>query len=234
MNRHPDASLRLAPCPFAAGLLLALFCPACAMKEGLLGPADSYDLDDTADAPEDSADDSGGWDGMTPGYWSLSATVLVEEGAPVAGDTAVSLQLLDAVLGAEGVICTATWDSPMVAAADVPDPLVFHWWEVSSAGTLNGNCTTAQQRFLPTELGLGLGELLPDLAAVLDPAGYGEVAGSLYGAFVQMAPEADVWAFGVAATEAGFTGDVDAVGASPVPNGTYAFLPIYLLPLDRR
>jgi hypothetical protein len=208
----------------------------CAIGSDLFGPADSRDPEDSGGLDGDSADDTAGWDGMSPGYWSLSASVLIEEGAPVPGDTALSLQLLDAVLGAEGVICTAVWDSPQVAAGVPPDPVVFHWWEVSAAGVPGGDCTTAQIRFLPTALGLGLGDLLPDLAAVLDPGGYGDVAGSLYGAFVRMGADVDreVWAFGVAATDAGFAGDTDAVSGFPVPNGTYRFEPLYLLPLDRR
>lgn len=235
MHRHLHVSPAYPPAPrlavLAAGLLGSV---ACTGDFEFSRYDDSGGLVDSDTAPEDSLDDTSGWDGMTPGYWVLEANVLVEEGAPAAGDSSVTLRLLDAELESEGPICTVVWSDPSFEVLDVPDPLVYHWWAVDSQGDFGGTCSGAQRRFLPERLLLGLGSLFPDIAAVLEPAGYGDVSGSLYGAYIQTSEQADAptWAFGVVATAAGYAGQTVPVAAPPVPNGTYRFEPIYLLPLE--
>jgi hypothetical protein len=237
MYRHSEANPAL-PCTVRRAVLTVAFLGAGACAFG--NEADFFDdtsgAVDSDTAPEDSLDDTSGWDGMTPGYWALEAEVSIEEGAPVPGDSSVTLRLLDAELASDGLICTVTWPTPTFEILAAPDAMIFHWWSVAPQEIFGGNCTAAQRRFLPEQVLLGIGELFPDVAAVLDSTGYGEVSGSLYGAYVQPSTEADAatWAFGIAATDSGYAGETSPVSAAPVPNGTYRVEPIFLLPLEGR
>jgi len=213
----------------------ALACSVgCALADGFAPLVESGDGDDSSVAPEDSDADSGGWDGPAPVWWTLSAAILIEEGAPAQGDASVSIALLAEEGEADASLCTATWTSPGMVVLDVPDPLLFHWWQLVLDGVPEGNCGAQLQRFLPDGGELGIGALHPDVAAVLEPAGYDGLSGYLYGAYLRPAQARDdvIWAFGVAGTEASYLAEELPVSQAPLPNGTYRIEPIYLLPLQ--
>ncbi len=166
-----------------------------------------------------------------PSWWLLEAELLVEDQAAVVGDAQVTSSLLDELADSADSICSMTQAVASITEEKSPDEMIFHWWDLTLAGG-EGTCNAAQADHLPQQLHLGLGQLHADIAALLEPTGYEGMDEHLYGAYVQLLGEEDIWAFGIAATGAGFDADQEAVDEAPIPNGTYQVVPVYLLPLQ--
>lgn len=108
--------------------------------------------------------------------------------------------------------------------AEVPDPVVYHWWELQ-VGALEGDCV--DHLTLPGTLRLGLGALHPQLVPGLERHELREVEDSMYGSYASFeAPWGDglagtTYAFGFAGTAQDMAGDAPAVGVAPMPDGSY-------------
>lgn len=193
---------------------------------------DTGSLDDSGGGPPDSDDETGSVDEADPSWWALSATILVEDSLPVQGDTTLVVTLIDDGADISSPICQARYEGVELPAQDLPDPLLYHWWLATLADPVT-DCSAHLLTWIPTSILLGIGTLHPDVAALLEPAGYDQVESYLYGAYLQADSQA-IWTYGVTATAAGFAGEQLPVAEAPVPDGTYSIVPIYLLPLQGR
>jgi hypothetical protein len=222
-STHPAAVL---------AALLTLSSQGCSSDQAFELGDDSGWADDSSPDPIDSDDDTGDEDQPDPAWWSLSATVLIEEALPVQGDTTLTVTLIDESADTANPICVARYDQVELTIQDTPDALVYHWWRID-LGEPTTDCSPHPLTRIPTTLELGIGAVHPDIASLLEPAGYDEIEPYLYGAYLRAESE-DIWTWGVAATAAGFGAEQLPVTEPPVPDGTYSFVPIYLLPLQGR
>lgn len=183
-------------------------------------------------APEDGTDDAdvqdtgtiedtgGGADTPVPDGWVVEAQLALAGGVPVADGATIRVDFVEA--GDDAVACTVEIDPTGVAGAASPDASIWAWWEVVVVP--EGSTCSA----LPETIGLGVGELHPDARARLGAAGRDDVADSLFGAYVRV-NDGPLWVYGYAGTEGDLAGD--DVAADPPPDGVYALLPLYVLPL---
>lgn len=215
----------------AAIAILPLLSVGCMSDMAYDGADDTAGALDSGWGPPDSDDDTGDEDQLDPTWWSLAVTSLMEEGSPVQGDTSLVISLIDESADPGSPICQATYDQPALTVLDVPDPSIYHWWQVE-LGEPTTDCSTHQLTWIPLLLELGVGSLHPDIAALLEPSGYAEVEPYLYGAYLRSGKSQTIWTYGIAATAAGFAGDQAPVSEPPIPDGTYSLVPIYLLPLQ--
>lgn len=173
--------------------------------------------DDNDSGSADTAED----DTPPPDGWAPLATLAIVGGLPSADGAVVDVEFVSAEEDATS--CTVTLDVAALTpdvAADATE--VWAWWEFDVV-TADVACA-----LLPATLGLGVGELLPDVRARLGADGYDDVADSLFGAYVRV-DGGEVWTYGYAGTEADLAGD--DLAAAPPPDGTYTLAPLYLLPL---
>jgi hypothetical protein len=191
---------------------------------------DTGSENDSGGDPTDSDEDTGDADQPDPSWWALSATILVEDTLPVQGDTTLVISLIDEDADIDSPICQASYDGVELGSQDLPDPLLFHWWQATLAEPTT-DCSTHLLTWIPSSIQLGIGALHPDVAALLEPAGLHEIEPYLYGAYLQASSQT-IWTYGVSATAAGFAGEQLPVAEAPVPDGTYSMVPIYLLPLQ--
>ena len=222
-STHPAQALTLL-------VSIPLLLQGCMSDGAWDGIFDTADADDTAQSPADSDDDTSGSDFADPSWWSLSATVLMEDALPVQDDTNLVVALIDESADASAPICQATYSHVELTVQEVPDPSIYHWWQVS-LGEPETECSAHLLERVPSTVELGLGILHPDIAALLEPAGYQDIESFLYGGYLRTEAQT-IWTWGIAATSAGFDAEQDPVAEAPVPNGTYSFVPIYLLPLQ--
>lgn len=210
-------------CLAALGIL-----PSCT-EQGL---ADGSAQDDSASAldsglPEDS--DTGAQDEVEWAAWfSVGGSWTLQDGAPVG---------LEVVLGAwpedpKGApLCTSTRAASALRDVNSPDPSIYHWWLVD-LGPDDAACAFADE--VPRRLILGLGQLHPEMVPALDRFDLDTAVGSLYGAFAAFPDTSNLdgsvpYAYGFAGTSSDRAGAGDAVGQAPLPDGTYAVTPVYLL-----
>lgn len=177
---------------------------------------EDVEIQDTGGAADTGTDG----DEPVPDGWIVQAVLGLAGGVPVADGASVRLDFVEA--GDQAVACAVGLDPTGVAGAASPDPAIWAWWEVDVVPE-DPACSA-----LPDTLGLGVGELHPDARARLGAAGRDDVAASLYGAYVQV-NDGPLWVYGYAGTDADLAGD-DAA-ADPPPDGLYALLPLYVLPL---
>lgn len=200
-------------------LLLAASLAGCADYALEKGAPQDAEADEGGDADDSDHADTGS-DEAAPNGWYPDATFGLVSGGPVADGASITVVYGDSASG--DVTCVASLDPSPLVAGDPPDETIWAWWE-GPVTTLDTACDGQ-----PDTLGLGIGELHPDVRARLGAAGLDDVADSLFGAFVRVNGE-DLWAFGYAGTDADLGGD-DAA-ANPPPDGTYTLSALYLLPL---
>lgn len=190
---------------------------------------DSATGDPTGDSGPDT-DDSG--ELLADAAWfALDGEVeLIDGSASVA---TINIRFLADEVG-EGTLCTDAFEVLAMQPRDVPDPLVFHWWDVVIDPS-SGACAGAER--LPSSLRFGLGELYPQVVAGVDQHGLGDVKDSLYGSYASFdAPVGDgvdqtTYAYGYAGTEGDRLGETVAVEAGPMPDGLYLVTAFYLFEL---
>jgi len=199
--------------------LLALACSDSRIGKGT-ADMDEDNADDTGSDPTDTGDDGG----VVPTWWTLSARVEVRDAAPALDGVEVRLQVLDG--NSTDTLCETTLDTTEVLAGVPPDDTIGWWWELDVQP--DDGCDDVAAA-LPTHLGVGIGELVPDVRARLGSVALDPVADSLYGAYVQA--DADtVYTFGWAGTDADIAGD--DIAQQPPPDGQYRVEPLFLLALS--
>lgn len=218
---------------FPAAFAMLLLSPLGCMVDGAINElADTGGGNDSGTDPLDSADDTGDWDQADPVWWSLAGTVLVEDALPILGDTSFRITMIDESADPENPICQASYDEMALTVLDSPDPSIFHWWAATLGEPTYSDCSPHLLTRVPATIELGIGSLHPDIAALLEPAGYAEVEAYLYGAYLRTEGVQTIWTYGVAATAAGFDAEQLPVDEGPLPDGTYSVVPIYLLPVE--
>lgn len=202
-------------------LLLLLAAPLAGCADYALENKSSEDAEsDEGGDVGDSDDADTGLEEPVPDGWFPDATYGLAAGVPVADGASLSVVYADSTSG--DIACSAALDPAGLVAGESPDEAIWAWWE-GPVTTLDSACEG-----LPDTLGLGIGELHPDVRARVGADGLDDVADSLFGAYVRVNGE-DLWAFGYAGTAADLAGDDPA--ASPPPDGTYTLTALYLLPL---
>jgi len=224
------SSTHPAPAPFAV-VILSLLLQGCMSDHAFDNADDTSSAFDSAWNPPDSDDDTDGEDQIDPSWWSLAATILMEDGSSVQSDTTVVISLIDDTADPANPICQASYDQVELAVLDLPDANIYHWWQATLGDPVT-DCSTHRLTWIPADIQLGIGALHPDIAALLEPAGHADVESYLYGAYVRSGQDDTIWTYGISATAAGWDGEQLPVGEGPVPNGTYSLVPIYLLPLQ--
>ena len=210
--------------------MLPLVLTAC-MSDSLLGAADSGDADgsDHSSPPETGLDDTGL--GADPVWFDVSGSLTLEAGRLTEGSLTISALPEDTSLGP---ICSGTYALNAEPVELVPDPVVFHWWDLELSGEAP-DCPGADGA--PRHLRLGLGELYPALEQGVDEHGLGGVKASLYGAYASFeAPVGDglegtTYAFGYGGTEQDRAGETTTATEPPMPDGTYQLTGYYLFRL---
>lgn len=189
-------------------------------------------VSDTAAREVDSdglADDSGAEDSaeVQPTWFGLDAVFLLEEGQ-ISSMTVTHRIYPDPP--SKGLICSSERAAVEILTLEqTPDPLVWHWFEVS-LGEDSGDCSEAA--LVPRTFRMGVGDFYPDLAPAL--ADTELKAGNLYGSYASFeAPSGDglegtTYAYGYAGTPANRSGEAAAVEEGPLPDGPYSVTGWYL------
>ncbi len=212
-------------------IAVSLLVQGCMSDQAFEGAWDSGSADDTGAPVFDSGHDTGDEDQPDPAWWSLEVTALMEDGQPVQSDTTLVISLIDASADPANPICQASYPQPEISVEDPPDSSIFHWWQIS-LGEPSTDCSGHALEHVPATLSLGIGALHPDIAALLEPAGYDEIEAYLYGTYLGTDDVQTIWTYGIAATAAGWAAEQLPVTEPPIPDGTYSLVPVYLLPLQ--
>jgi len=224
------SSTQPAPAPFAV-VILSLLLQGCMSAQSFDGADDTSSAADSGWDPTDSDDDTDDGDQTDPSWWSLNATILMEDGLSVQSDTTVVISLIDDTADPASPICQASYEQVEFAVLDSPDASIYHWWQAALSEPVT-DCSAHRLTWIPADIELGIGALHPDIAALLEPAGHADIEPYLYGAYVRSGQEDTIWTYGISATAAGWDSEQLPVSEGPVPNGTYSLVPIYLLPLQ--
>ncbi|TNE85788.1 MAG: hypothetical protein EP330_24440 [Deltaproteobacteria bacterium] len=194
---------------------------ACSAGDMALTERETGDPLDTA-----TEGDTDGTPDLPAATWvALSGTLLLADGSPDLTASSLTWTYYD---GEMAEICT--YVAPVATAADLtlPDPALYTWWALTTDDSADdGSCLTR-----PVELNLGLGAIDGSLAPAMDAAEVDDAAAP-YGLYAQVGWEAidaetPVWIFGLAGTAGAFDGTEPAVGAAPLPDGSYELQPLHL------
>lgn len=190
------------------------------------GAAARYDSGAAADLGADG-DDGGGEGAAGAGlWWTLGAALTLVDGAPSPAEGALDVRVLDDA-GAE--LCAAAVSVEAVRPISAPDPVILGWWELS-LGPWEPTCAAGQAtRPMGEALSLGVGELHPEVAALL-PAQDGlpaAAAARLNGAYAQLSADEDPVAFGIAGPAEAFAGEAGPWTEGPLPDGALSVQAVY-------
>lgn len=204
-------------------LALGLSLGGCAAGAGASAPFDSGAASDLG-----ADGDDGGGEGAAGArlWWTMGAALTLIDGAPLAVGGALDVRVLDDA-GVE--LCAAAVAVEAVRAITPPDPVILGWWELS-LGPWEPACAGAQAtRPMGEALTLGVGELHPEVAALL-PAqdALSAAAGArVNGAYAQLSADEDPVAFGIAGPAEAFAGEAGPWTSAPLPDSALAVQPIY-------
>ena len=193
------------------------------------GAADSTEGADTgsttdAGGGDDGAEDTGPVVDVAA-WWRLRATIEVVEGLAQAAGGQLEIESYDAELNLR---CEATAEVARVSELTPSEPALAAWWQVV-AGEWSGTCVDWDQPIPVASVQLGVGEMHPEIVAVLDTV-EGASAGSeasLNGAYARVESSGDIYVFGAAGLPAAFAGVGEPATLSPLPDGTWTFAPAY-------
>lgn len=193
---------------------------------GLFDFPDESDADtEMGDTAEEDVIDRSSW-------WSLSASLVIAKGQPVSEQSQLTLTLYDAGLSA---LCAVAVPIDAAVVSVPPDASlsqddgtrfegIYAWWDVTVGGVTDPGCD-GYDLPLPETLGLGIGEMNPEIQARYDSVdASGVSAGALNGAYTIVDGES-LYVFGVAATTETFEFGGARVEAAPIPDGTWVFHP---------
>lgn len=195
--------------------------------------ANGGDPRDTANGVDDTNADSSE-EPVAARYWSLDGVVAVVDGAIDASSSDLRVDLWESgasVCQAQGdTASSATGSAVLVSGSALATPPsdvpLWSWWTLSLA---EGEAPCADA--LPvSELSLGFGAYDARLDPAADASGLGDGVNTLLGAYLLPRTDGPVWVFGVAGTEAQWSGE--APPASVVPDGIYRIQTLYLLPVE--
>lgn len=201
-----------------------------AAEKGLAAGADG-----TADAGADSGDsatgvgaDSGAEDagGLLPAvWWRLGASIEIVDGQVSEEQTTLLLESLDED---RQIRCTAEAPVERMTLLGPPEPEIFVWWQVVP-GAWSGDCVDLGEVVSVAGFQLGIGELHPELRAVIGSVEEAEPGSeeSLNGAFARIETGADVYVFGLAGVEAAYRGEGDPAVDAVLSDGTWLVQPVY-------
>ena len=179
---------------------------------------------DTGFQPADTASD----ESPEPVWWSIDGQVPVQGANPVVEGASLTFSVYPAEGREGGNLCATQVPAVSVAAEPAPEAAVYAWW-LLDLGIGDGACDALGVAF-PGSLHIGVGELDPNIVAVLGDAGYSDLEANLYGAYVSIEPDGELWVYGVAGTADNYGGEAPS-DALPIPDGVWEIRGIYLLPL---
>jgi hypothetical protein len=204
-------------------VMLGLSLVGCAAGEGAAARSDSGAASDLGADGDDGGGEGAAGAGL---WWTLGAALTLVDGAPVPAAGALDLRVLDDA-GVE--LCAAAVAIEDVRAISPPEPVILGWWELS-LGPWEPTCTGAQAaRPMGEALTLGVGELHPEVAALL-PAqdGLPAAAGDrLNGAYAQLSADEAPVAFGIAGPAEAFAGEAGPWTEAPLPDSALAIQAVY-------
>lgn len=192
---------------------------ACSNDGSLFGPTSDASDSAGAEAQDTGSDSTDTADAGPPAWFTFAGRLPMVSGAAE-------------VEGAEGRLVLAGSEldrrdcAPILASAITTDvnPAVeaslYAWWQFDLSDL--GDCAAEG---LPARLGVGIGELHPEVRARLGTVDREDDADALYGAWLSDDEGSTVFAFGYA--DAGSEEEASA----PPPDGLYELVPLLLLPL---
>ena len=165
-----------------------------------------------------------------PVYWMLSGTLQVSSGAVIADQSTLSATVVGT---ADTELCV---DDVMVLQADtvdeLPEPELEGWWGVTVLEDPE-SCLMSFDLFGEDDsFFLGVGPLHPEIRAVMasDPELLDVSEGTLHSVYASFQEDGPLWVFGVAGTDADFSGDVEATIPGEVSDGRWSFHALYGFP----
>jgi hypothetical protein len=216
--------------PYAVVLCVALGCASGSEGRSNWTDEDGDEPETAGDDADTALDESSEAEAV---WWRLSADLDIAAGEIIAERSSISAEILDEE---RFVICSVSASVASGAReSELPHETIFEWWTVSVEDWGDGCSGTLDLSSLPVEFQLGLGEMHPEILAVLDNLVQAEDGSEqvLHGAFASFDFSESLLVFGAGGTTADFAGessDEDESGLS----GTYFIHPLYpfVYPLD--
>lgn len=207
-------------------LLMLLAQAACSMRDLSKGDGDSTDSDGDA-RDTGSLDDT---DGVSeqPVYLRIGGSLRLEGGLVDPGKSQLSQELLSAEGGS---LCLDVLPVTEVTASDeAPEEGLLGWWDLQ----LDPPAADCADRSTdsPSEVELGFGLMVPEIAAVLAPEDLDEVASSLFAAYASFDHGANVYVFGVAGRTDQYDGTAGEATDASLQDGDYEIRGIYTFKLE--
>ena len=190
------------------------------------GGEPSADGDDADTAVDESSQAEAVW-------WRLSADLDIAAGEISAGRSSFGAEILDEE---RYVICSVSASlASGVRESEPPHETIFDWWTVSVEDWGDGCMGDLDIASLPVEFQIGLGEMHPEILAVLDNLVQAEDGSEqiLHGAFASFDSSESLLVFGAGGTTADFAGESSEEEESGL-SGAYFIHPLYpfVYPLD--
>lgn len=219
--------------PFIVVLPLLAACSSGAKGLDMAG-ADTAEQDEASDGGAGGGNwDSGGAEDAEEGaaFWRLDADLQITAGDLAVDGTGLQATLLDDT-GVE--LCTlAGTPAEVTPFLTLPDELLITWWSVSAV-SWQGDCAQDPGgSMLPDSLALGVGELHPEIVAVLDgmPEADDGAGGALNGAYAQLAEGGTLYVFGAVGPSTAWLGEGEAATTAPISDGVWELRGAYSFPL---
>jgi hypothetical protein len=194
----------------------------------LAGETDLASGESYMDTGYDAADES--LPEEEPVHWTLSGTLQVASGVVIEDQST----LVATVVGtADTELCV---DDVVIlqsdALSEIPEPEMEGWWSITVVDDPE-SCLVGFDLFgTDDSFFLGIGPLHPEIRAVMasDPELVDVSVGTLHSVFASFQEDGPLWVFGVAGTDADFSGDVEATIPGEVSDGRWSFHALYGFP----
>ncbi len=187
--------------------------------------SDTAAFDDAIDGGGDSAVSSG--EGLDAAWWNLSANLHFENGNLSLEKSSFSAEILQED---RQEICTVL-GGPVSAEFldDPPHDTIDHWWSFN-LDSWDSSCDgVVSVETMPLEFQMGLGEMHPEILAVLDnlPQAENGSEDTLSSAFASFDSGKSLLVFGAGGTSDDFSGVSGKDKYGDGFNGTYFIYPLY-------